>query len=290
MKSLGRRKALLGLSAIAFAACSRGERKGGAARVVSLSPSTTETMFAIGAGDLLVGRSRYCDYPKEAERLPVVGGYADPNVEAIVALAPTLVVGARGPAGPALEQGLHAHGIETFFPETESLAGITGMIRELGRRVGREADGARVAGAIEAKRKDVAAAVGDKPRLKVLFLFDVAPVIAAGPGSFPDELLRLAGAENVIQRGGAYPTIGLEHLLALAPDLLLDGASEVHAGRTLREMLADAPGWRELAAVREGRIRPVGSDALRPGPRIGEGLWAVARAVHGDALSSPPPP
>lgn len=290
MKSTPRRKALCGLAALALAACSRGERKGGEARVVSISPSTTEAMFAIGAGDLLVGRSRYCDYPKEAARLPAVGGFADPNVEAIVALAPTLVVGAHGPAGPVLEQGLRARGIDTFFPETESLAGITSMIVELGRRVGREADATRVADAIASKRKDVARAVGDKPRVKVLFLFDVSPIVAAGPGSFPDELLRLAGAENVIARGGAYPTIGLEHLLALAPDLVLDGASEAHAGRPLREMLAEAPGWRELRAVREGRIREVGSDALRPGPRIGEGLWAVARAVHGDALSSPPSP
>ncbi|MGH7280002.1 MAG: helical backbone metal receptor, partial [Polyangiaceae bacterium] len=90
-------------------------------RVVSLSPSTTETMFAIHAGDELVGRSRYCDYPPEARALPEVGGYTDPNFEAILALHPDLVIGARGPLGPPLEERLKSHGASTYFPETETL-------------------------------------------------------------------------------------------------------------------------------------------------------------------------
>src|SRR6185295_14894222 len=104
-------------------------------RVVSISPSTTEAAFAIGAGSLLVGRSTYCDYPPEALHLPVVGGFADPSLEAIVARSPTLVIGAHGPAGPALEQALKARSIATFFPETESIAQIEAMIGELGRRL-----------------------------------------------------------------------------------------------------------------------------------------------------------
>ncbi len=245
-------------------------------------------MFAIGAGGLLVGRSRYCDFPKEAEALTIVGGYADPNVEAILALAPTLVVGGRGPAGPALEEGLRAHGIDTFFPETESLAGIMSMIVELGRRVGHEAEATRVAQGIEDKRKTLAERIAGKPRKRALFVFDVSPLVVAGPGSFPDELLRLAGAENVITRGGAYPTIGLEHLLKLDPDVLLDGASDMRATQTLRQRIENAPGWRELRAVQKGQIREVGSDVLRPGPRIADGLFAVARAIHGEDLAPPP--
>ncbi|HMY19179.1 MAG TPA: ABC transporter substrate-binding protein, partial [Polyangium sp.] len=88
--------------------------------------------------------------------------------------------------------------------------------------------------------------------------------------------------ENVVTKGGAYPTIGLEHLLTLDPDVLLDGATDMQATKSMKERVTDTPGWKELRAVKEGRIRPVGSDALRPGPRIGDGLWAVARAMHGD--------
>ncbi|EYF04065.1 ABC transporter substrate-binding protein [Chondromyces apiculatus] len=268
---------------------------GTAPRVVSLSPSTTEAAFVVGAGATLVGRSRYCDYPEDAARLPAVGGYADPSLESILALRPTLVIGARGPAGPALEGALHAQGIDTFFPETESLAQITSMLTELGRRLAAGPFAAQAIAHIHERRAAVEAAVRDRPRVRVALLFDTAPIVAAGPHGFPDELIRLAGGENVITRGGAYPTLGIEALLALDPEVLLDGATEAHDGTpTASRLLSlrDSPGFRELKAMREGRVRPLRSAAaLRPGPRIGEGLVALACAIHGDdlAIASPPP-
>jgi iron complex transport system substrate-binding protein len=280
--TITRRQSIVALMAVAASACSRAPAKEKPLRVVSISPNTTETMFAIGAGDLLVGRSSYCDIPAEAKKLPVVGGFSDPNLEAIVALSPSLVIGGRGPAGPVLEESLRTHGIETFFPETETLAAIKQMITDLGKRVHRADGAARVVRDIENKQNTLKTKLEGKPRVRVLFAFDIAPVIAAGPGSFTDEILREAGAENVVTKGGAYPTISLEHLFTLDPDLLLDGASDMQATKSMRERVSDAPGWKELRAVKQGRIRPVGSDALRPGPRIGDGLWAVARAIHGD--------
>lgn len=283
---LPRRTFLLALAALPACRSGAGDRASARERVVSLAPSTTETAFALGAGDLLVGRSRHCDHPPEAARLPAVGGYADPNVEAIVALAPTLVIGARGPAGPALEHALRARGIETFFPETESLDQIEAMIVALAARLHREADGRRVAQSLRAKRDAIAAAYAGRPRPRVLFLFDVAPIVAAGPGSFPDEMIRAAGAENAVTRGGAYPTLGIEHVLALDPDIVLDGSEGSHepGGQSGVAALTAAPGWRELRALRTGRVRPLNaSAALRPGPRIGEGLELVARAIHAPA-------
>ena len=282
----GRRGALAIFAALTLAACSR-RGAVGSARVVSISPSTTEAAFAIGAGALVVGRSRYCDYPPEAARLPVVGGFADPNLEAILALAPTLVIGARGPAGPAIEQALNAHGIATFFPETESIAQIDLMLTELGARLHHEAGATAAVGAIEADRKRVAAAIAGRPPARAVFLFDVSPIYAAGPGSFPGELLREAGAINLVDKGGAYPTLDLERLLALDPDVILDGANDGHDGAGASRIAPprSAPGWRDLRAVREGRVRSVNaSTVLRPGPRIGQGLVAMARALHGDAI------
>ncbi|AKT36283.1 ABC transporter substrate-binding protein [Chondromyces crocatus] len=290
-----RRSTLLALASFALAAC--GKRKeeaattpGGAPRVVSLSPSTTEAVFSLGAGPALVGRSRYCDSPAEAKRLPAVGGYADPNVEAILALQPTLVVGARGPAGPALEETLRAHGVATFFPETESIAQIEQMLLDLGQRLGVEPAATRTVARMHTRCEAVEAAAQGRPRVRVALLFDAGPLVAAGPGGFPDELLRRVGGENVITRGGPYPTLSIEALLALDPEVLLD-ATEVHEGapgpsRLLA--LRDTPGFRELRAMREGHIRVLDSaTALRPGPRICDGLAAVARAVHGDALALP---
>ena len=118
--------------------------------------------------------------------------------------------------------------------------------------------------------------------MRAAFLFDVAPVVAAGPGSFADELVREAGGDNVVKAGGAYPTLDLERLLALDPDVLLDGASDEHGPSRVASM-REAPGWKDLRAMREGRVRPLSaSTVLRPGPRIGGGLAAVARALHGE--------
>ncbi|WP_437569920.1 ABC transporter substrate-binding protein [Sorangium sp. So ce542] len=292
--ALPRRAALAALAAVALAACGRrAPAAQGRARVVSLSPSTTEAVCAIGAGAALVGRSRHCDHPPEVLRLPSVGGYADPSIEAIIALSPTLVVGARGPAGPALEEALRGHGIATCFPETESLAQIEEMLAELGRRLDAAPGAEQAIARIRARRQEVEQAVKGRPRVRVALLFDTSPIFAAGPGSFADELLRLAGGENAIARGGAYPSISVEHLLALDPDVLLDGTAGVDGadapgaqGAPRLAVLRDAPGWRSLRAVREGRVRPLRTDAvLRPGPRIGDGLAEVARALHGDALS-----
>lgn len=283
---LGRRAALASLIGLALfaAACERAAKKPAEPRVVSLSPSTTEAVFAVGAGALLVGRSSYCDYPPEALALPVVGGFSDPSVEKIVALRPTLVVGARGPAGPPLAAALEKHGIATFFPETESIAQIEGMLAELGKRLGHEAGAAAAVGAIEAERKQIAYKIGGKPRPKVVFLFDVAPVVAAGPGSFPDELIREAGGDNAVTTGGPYPTLDMERLLSLDPQVILDGASDMteKGARSRVEALREAPGWKALGALREGRVRVVPAATLRPGPRIGDGLAAVARAIHGE--------
>lgn len=280
---IGRRAVLGGLLALAVG-CDRGAKKGWAEqRVVSISPSTTEAAYAVGAGTRLVGRSKQCDYPAAVTSLPIVGGFADPSLEAIIALAPTLVIGAHGPAGPALEQALGARGIATFFPETESIAQIESMLAELGKKLSGDV-AARVAiAAIEARRAEVARAIAGKPRVKAALLFDVSPIVAAGPGSFPDELLREAGGDNVITAGGAYPTINLERLLALDPDLVLDGAGDMNEGASRIAALREAPGWRDLRALREGRVRSLSvATALRPGPRIGEGLVAMARAIHGD--------
>jgi iron complex transport system substrate-binding protein len=287
-----RRAWLIGLAA-ALVSCRR-DHPGGAppeARVVSLAPSTTEAMFALGTGDRLVGRSDQCDFPPEVERLPVVGGFAAPSIEAVVALRPTLVVGARGPAGPALEGALRAHGIATFFPETESIAQIRAMIAELGRLVGHEVEAAAVLAAIASRLDEIARAVAGRTKPRVAMLFDVTPIVAAGPEGFPNELVTRAGGVNVVQAGGAYPAIGLEHLLVLDPDVILDGSMDPRSvdPRAGVMGLREAPGWRELRALREGRVHRLdGTAALRPGPRVGEGVASIARALHGQTLDLSP--
>lgn len=286
------RRAFLGL-AFAFAlgasaGCSKPTPVTGAAedggakearRIVSLSPSTTEALFAVGAGGRVVGRSRYCDHPPQALKLPQVGGFADPNLEAILALKPDLVVGARGPAGKQLLERLEAHGVPGFFPETESLAQIDAMIAEVGARSGHADDAARVVGQLHAREEAVTAAVRDRPRPRVILVFGLSPIVLAGPKSYADEMIARAGGENAIREGGLYPTVGMEQVLAMDPDVILNAAiAEAHGAERIHR---DAPGWSALRAVKEGRVVAITDDSvMRPGPRAGDALATLARGIH----------
>jgi iron complex transport system substrate-binding protein len=269
-----------------FAGCHAKPRaaSGPAARVVSLSPNTTETLFAMGAGSKLVGRSRFCDYPPEAKSLPSVGGYVDPSLEAILALSPDLVAGARGPAGPALVEKLGALGIATYFPTTESMAEIEAMIDGLGARVGAAEKAREVVTKLRARRDEIARAVSGRKRVRVLLVFGVNPIVAAGPDSFPNEMLLLANGQNVVTTGSGYPTLSVERLMTLEPDVVVNASMAGTPDGQGDGIQRDAPGWRELDAVRDGRIVAIHDEAvLRPGPRIGEGLAVLARAIHPEA-------
>jgi iron complex transport system substrate-binding protein len=278
---------LLGMTS----SCSRGKASplaGPAQRVVSLSPSTTETVFAVGAGSAMVGRSRYCDFPREVARLPQVGGYVDPSLEAILALRPDLVIGARGPAGSAIADKLSSRGIATYFPPTESFEAIDTMILGIGERTGRGSAARATVDSIHERIAAVERSVAGRPRTRVLVVFGLEPLSVAGPSSFPDEMIRRAGGENVITEGGAYPTLGVERVLALDPDVIVNAAMmEERASERLRK---DAPGWSRVRAVQQDRVSTITDEAvLRPGPRIADGLLLLARAIHPEIADAASP-
>ena len=277
--ALLRRQMLLACAALA-SGCRTAQKSGATIRrVVSLTPNTTEALFAIGAGSQVVGRSRYCDFPPEAMGLPVVGGYVDPSLEAILALSPDLVTGARGPSGASLVRVLEERGIRTYFPETETLDGIVRMIQGLAGLVGHALEAAAVVGGIEVGLGRVREAVSRLPHPRVLLVFGLSPVVAAGPGSFPDEMLHLAGCANVIAQGARYPTLSLEAVVALQPDLVLDAA--VAEGHGKARISKDSTGWERMAAVREGRVYGIDDNTvLRPGPRVADGVKVIAKMAH----------
>jgi len=254
-------------------------------RVVSLSPSTTEALFVIGAGNVVVGRSRYCDWPAEALKLPSVGGFVDPNLEAILSLRPNLVTGARGPAGSALKDNLEQHGLYTYFPETETFSQINAMILGLGEKVGHSAQARRTTMAIDRHVAAIEAAVAGEPHKRILLVFGLEPLSVAGPGSFADEMIRHAGGDNVITEGGAYPILGVERVLTLDPDVIVNAAiAEAHGQSRIGK---DTPGWNKVRAVEKDHVVPITDESvLRPGPRVADGLATLARAVH-PALNIP---
>jgi iron complex transport system substrate-binding protein len=277
-----RRGLLIAIAIGAVAACSRGEAAArhtiDANRIVSLAPSMTEALFAIGAGDRVVGRSRFCDYPPEAMRVPIVGG-VEPDLEAIMDLHPDLVVGIAGLTSDRLMGKLGARGIQAWLPDAASLAAIDELLIHLGERVGHEPDARRLVLSLEAREKVVELAVAGQARLRVLMVIAIAPVVVAGPKTFADELIRAAGGQNAVVDGTAWPTVGFERIVALDPDVVLDAT---HIGGDMASRITtDSPGWRGLRAVREGRVIAVRDErVIRPGPRIAEGLAVLARTLH----------
>jgi iron complex transport system substrate-binding protein len=273
------RRAWLALTVFSPAACRRRELSSGAQRVISLAPASSEAVYALGA--TLVGRSRYCDYPPEVRSVPSVGGFADPSFEAILGLVPDLVVGVQAPGlGPDLEQRLRAHSIDTFFPPTDRMTEIDAMILGIGARLRRETTARALVSRISSHRERVARALGDRKRPRALLVFGLRPIVAAGVGGFAHEMLTLAGANNVVTTAGArYPTLGIERVLALDPDVVVDATGV--EGHDSESVTSDLPGWRELRAVRERRVVKIrDARVLRPGPRIAEGLETLARALH----------
>ncbi len=266
--------------AVACRSSARAAKEGGGTRVVSVSPSMTETAFAIGAGDRLVGRTTFCDYPEEAKKLPTVGGFTDASLEAILALEPTLVIGERRPGGRDLDQGLRDRGIDTFFPPMYDVAQIRDMITALSERLDARARATAVLRELDEKLDAVRARVADRGRPKTLLLFDFHPLIGAGPGAFPNELLGIAGADNVVTTGGEYPELSPEGVLALDPDVVIDGSAGAYKDAP-EVLLASAPGLSSLRALKARRVHRLATNAaLRPGPRIGDGVAELAAIIH----------
>lgn len=252
---------------------------GPARRVVSLVPSVTETVVALGAGDRLVARTRY-DLDPALAHLPSVGGGLDPSVEALVDLAPDLVVAWSARDDRTLRPQLQRAGIVLYSAAVEDTAGVFDTLARFGALLGRSGAAAALAAQLRDSLRAVAADVPPGPRPTVLYLIDGDPPRTAGPGSFIGQLIGLAGGRSAFpELDSPWPAVGLESILARAPDILV-----VPTGPGLPRAadLAGRPGWRDLPALRGGRVVEVPADLLaRPGP----GVARAARALRSGLAS-----
>lgn len=250
-----------------------------ARRVVSLVPSGTDILVALGAVDRLVGRTRY-DTGPEVAAVPSVGGGLDPSVEALVALRPDLVLLWESEQRTPLRGQLEAAGVATFAMRTTDTADAYAAIDRLGRLLGRPAEAARIAQAareeLDLVRRSVA---GVEPR-RVLYVVGVSPPMTAGPDTFVGQLLAIAGARSVFDDvAEPWPTVAVEEIVRRDPDVVVlpVGAESADPTATLRA----AAGWRELAAVREGRVVTIPAELVnRPGPGMGRAARMLRDALH----------
>lgn len=254
------------------------------ARVVSLAPSVTETLFALGEGSAVVGVSRYCDYPPAAARLPRVGTFLTPNVEAIAALRPTLIIGPGLSSNRRQVRALKAMGYATMTVDDDSLAGIEQSIESVGVRTGHAEAARRLLATIDARIDTVRARLKDVQPRTVVMLVGHQPTVAVGRGTFLDDLLRLAGADNIADLARqSWPHLSLEYIIAMRPEVILDGQMGSDAG---------TPGgfWSRyptIPAVRDHRVFGYPDDpVLHPGPRVAQTLEILARRIHPERFAA----
>jgi cobalamin transport system substrate-binding protein len=254
-------------------------------RVVSLAPSITETVYALGRGEWLVGVTAVCDYPPPARALPKVGGIAAPSLEQIVRLRPDLVFAtAEGNSRNLLDQ-LERLGLATFALRPDSYGGVVESIRAVGRALATDQGAHRVVDDMERSVRVVRELVTGRSRPRVLYLIWTDPLIAVGAGTYLDDLLEFAGGRNIVwERTGSYPRLNWEHVVGRAPEVILladHREDNERAATGSGDMPPDWRTWRAVPAIRTGRVLAVPSNTiLRPGPRVGEGLALLARAIH----------
>jgi len=251
-------------------------------RIVSLVPSVTEILYAIGAPDLLAGVTDFCDYPPDARKKPSVGGMINPSLETIVALKPDLVVATTAGNRDETFAQLRRLGLPVYAVNPVRLADVVDLIGRLGALTGREAEAARLTASLTARIDAVKARVASRPRPRVLYVVWPDPLIVPARRALVSELLVLAGADSVTANGGEeYPRYSLEAAIAGAPEVIIlasHSTSQSQLGREKWERFTALP------AVRSGRVHTVSGDVLhRYGPRIVDGLEELARLVHPEA-------
>jgi iron complex transport system substrate-binding protein len=255
--------------------------KAPATRVVSLAPANTEIAFAIGAGDKLVAGTSYDDYPAAAKALPKIGDFANPSVEKIVSMRPDLVLAAGG-IQAGLRSKLENLGVQVYVVDPTTLEQTMVDLQNLGDLMGTSAQ----AGALVQKMKTEITAVTDKvaslPKPTVFFEVYPKPLMTTGTGTFIDDLITLAGGINIAASAGSgYLNFSSEVLFKDNPDVYIAPiGSQADPGQ-----IAQRPGYNQLKAVRDKRVFTIADDlVVRPGPRLVQGLRALARMFHPGAF------
>ncbi|MER3423339.1 MAG: cobalamin-binding protein [Nitrospiraceae bacterium] len=253
------------------------------ARIVSLAPSITEILFAIGSGEQLVGVTQFCDYPPEAKLKPKVG-YSHPNIEAIVALEPDLVLAPKEFIRADVLSKLDQLKIATFILEAKTMDDIPSHIQLLGRMLGRSTSADDAAMEIRRRLADLRKRTEILPRPRLLYVLNSQPLITVGPGSFIHQVIELAGAVNVAARAKSpYPRLSMEEVIKEDPELIVFPVGTVEGIPGDEQELWQR--WATISAVKHRRFYRISSDLLnRPGPRIVQGLETLARIIHPEAF------
>jgi iron complex transport system substrate-binding protein len=254
-------------------------------RTVSFAPSLTEVVFALNAGDLLVGRTRRCNYPEAALKVREIGAYMRPDLERVIGLRPDLVITTKDGARAEAIERLADLGVPVFIDDSRSLDDVCHMVARLGRLLSREAEAFRIIGDIQQRRRKISARLGTANRPSVLLAVGTRPLVVAGGESFIGALIREAGGANVAEYVNfPFPRLSMEEVITKDPEIILVLDKECRGTECSEE-------WRRhhlLKAVKSNRIYALDADVMaRCSPRIIEALEQLARLFHPSLFAGP---
>lgn len=247
-------------------------------RFISLAPSLTEIVYAIGAGEGLVGRTSYCTYPAEAQKVEAVGDTLKPSIERIIALRPQIVFVSTASQLEAFTSELQAHHIAVYVTDSHDLEGVFHSIERMADVLGKRPQADELLKQLRARVRSVAERVKSQPPVRVFYQVSDEPLYTIGRDAFITDLIKRAGGVSVTADvPGAWPKYSAESALAANPEAIIlpTGGSMGNANSAVAGAL------KRSAAVVNGRVYKINDDHLsRPGPRSVDGLEDLARALH----------
>jgi len=260
-------------------------------KIVSLTPAATETLFELGVGDRIVGKVEdFTPFPEAAAAIPDVAKFGSVDVEKIVALGADLVIaGGNNFNTPEAIKQLRDLGVPVLVVFAPDVAGARKDIELIGRAVGRPDEAAAINASIQQAFDDVAAATAGQTPVRTFYELDASSgYFGPAPDYFGTEMIKVAGGDPLTSGTDGVYQIGAEQILAFDPEVILLGDA---AYGVTPEQVAARPGWDTLTAVKDGAVRPIDDVVVtRPGPRLAEGIRALAVAINPDLVLPSPAP
>jgi len=253
-------------------------------RIVSLAPSLTETVYALGLQDRLVGDTEFCDYPPDAQKKTKVGGAINPSLEQVAALHPDLVLVTKGLNRLETVHALDNLGIPSYATDPRTVNDIIASSKQLADLFGVPEAGTSVAAEMEHQLAALQKRLASSYTKRVLFVVWHQPLISVGKHTFIADALRYAGAVSIVDAEQDWPHVSLEEAAHLQPDYLVFAASHSETSPPGLEALSTLPGWSMLGAVINRRYAVISDAVNRPAPRIVAAIEELARQLHPDAF------
>ena len=254
-------------------------------RVVSLAPSITETLYALGLQERLVGDSDFCDYPPEAKQKPHVGGTISPSIETIASLHPDVVLVTKGINRLDTVNSLASLGIPSYAQDPHSVAEILTSAQRLAELLGAAQAGDTLTTQLRRELAETQQRVAPLPPTRVLFVVWPQPLISIGQDTFIADALRYSGAISIVNEPQSWPQISLEEVARVQPDFLVFSGSHLGSASVSLDKLTELPGWRILNAAREHRYANTSDAIERTSPRIVSAIAELAKQFHPEAFA-----